>query len=305
MSMKFNDDNYNLSDQFNFFLKKYGIDNETSFKFESKYGQRDIDLETILKFIRFSPKWLTLKLTKPNTTKTDFLDNLRSLAHFIVAISSKYLRKAIENIKTISNKDNQKIRFILNLLYREGFEFYDQYYDMTERDKNLKELHFNPYKPLTISILSLERFDKMVRTSTGERTIDYYIRSTKENNRIIFNSLMANTDDINFSLSRLNWYPSERNRIYTYDIIEFGMFTEIPKEQYKDHQEYRLSVANHYNLIERVYEDISFDDISKQLNDIDHLFISIPLYSCNIKPTDFKYVFTKIKLNDPLNSLAN
>ena len=76
------------------------------------------------------------------------------------------------------------------------------------------------------------------------------------------------------------------------------MFKEIPKELYKNYLSYRLSVALHHSLIERVYKDISYDNISNKLNEIEHLFISIPFYSCKIKPTNLKNVLTKIELNN-------
>ena len=303
MTMKFNDDNSKINEQFTFFLNKYGINKELSFKFETENGTRKVNVESILDFINFVPKQLTLKLTNYSLTKDDFIENLHSLAHFMIWFSMKTFKKSIEHIKSLKKDDEEKIRIILRKLYVEGYEFFSQLYEMTERDRNLKELKFNPDEPLTLNILSLERFDKLLRALTEEKTIDYYFRSTNENNRFVFSSLCANTEDINFNLSQLQWYQTKGDN--THDIIEFGMFKEIPKEQYKNYLTYRLSVAPHYSLIERVYKDISYDDISSKFDEIEHLFISIPLYSCKIKPTDLKNILTKIELNNPLNSLAN
>ncbi len=283
------------------FLNKYGINKELSFKFETENGTRKVNVESILDFINFVPKQLTLKLTNYSLTKDDFIENLHSLAHFMIWFSMKTFKKSIEHIKNLKKDDEEKIRLILRKLYMEGYEFFSQLYEMTERDKNLKELNFNPNKPLTLKILSLERFDKLLRVLAEKKTIDYYFRSTKEHNRFVFSSFCANTEDINFNLSLLNWYPT--NRDYTHDIIEFGMFKEIPKEQYKNYLS--LSVALHHSLIERVYKDISYDDISSKFDEIEHFFISIPLYSYKIKPTDLRNILTKIELNNPLNSLAN
>ncbi len=71
---------------------------------------------------------------------------------FIGKSSINYIYISIEHINTLKKDDEEKIRILLKKLYVEGYEYFRQLYEMTERDKNLKELNFNPNKPLTLNI---------------------------------------------------------------------------------------------------------------------------------------------------------
>jgi len=89
------------------------------------------------------------------------------------------------------------------------------------------------------------------------------------------------------------------------DKIEFGILHPIKKEEYQRYKRKTFSYPIHETIIERLFKDISLKELEKKIDEIDHLYISIPLIVKTVHTAEIKDTLVNLPIHQIITRIPN